>query len=127
MSLLNSKPTPGGSDKERINIFTTDKWQNPEINDKYSALSLQVDNFSKDYSSNMNIVSVCFNPRTQDVEIWILPGNQELPQICKIIKKNEANEVFARFEWKVESIIDHMYVSKAIGKSEYELRLTDPD
>ena len=39
----------------------------------------------------------------------------------------DAMVIFARFDWKVEALVDHMYVSKSMGKDEYELRLTDPD
>ena len=78
----------------------------------------------------MNIVSICFNPKTQDVEIWVLPGNQELPQICKIIKKLDAVATFQKFDWKMESLVDHMYVVKSLKngkKDQFELRVTDPE
>ena len=35
--------------------------------------------------------------------------------------------IFSKFEWKVDSLVDHMYVTKSLGKNEYELRLTDPE
>jgi len=74
-SLLNSKSSDITPQKERINIFTTDKWQNPEPMDKSAQNLSPSGSAERAYSSSMNIVSVCFNPKTKDVEIWVIPGN----------------------------------------------------
>jgi hypothetical protein len=66
-SLLNAKPEDDQNSQEssveRIMIFTSECWRNPNNSTSQTSLGQAiVDQTSLDYSSVDNVASVCFNP-----------------------------------------------------------------